>query len=53
MVARARVTNRLPPGRHRFSLVVIDAAGNRSEPDFVTVEVLADPAPISASSTPS
>jgi len=33
----------LPPGRHRFQLVVIDASGNRSRADTVTVRILKAP----------
>ncbi|WP_418320182.1 hypothetical protein [Piscinibacter sakaiensis] len=33
------VENRLAPGLHRFSLVVVDDSGNASEPDFFTVTV--------------
>jgi len=51
--ARLRVTRRLAPGRHRFSLVVVDDAGNRSAPDIVTVVVRAAPPRVSASPTPS
>ena len=39
-----RVTNKLAPGRHRFALEVIDAAGRRSIQDVVTVVVLPAPA---------
>ena len=35
----------LPPGRHRFRLAVFDAAGNRSKPATVVVEILPAPAP--------
>lgn len=38
-----RVDNPLPPGRHRFSLVVLDSRGIESEP--VTVVVTVRPAP--------
>ncbi|MCA1568395.1 MAG: PASTA domain-containing protein [Acidobacteria bacterium] len=31
----------LPPGRHRFQLVVVDDSGNRSQPDAVVVTVVA------------
>ncbi len=31
----------LPVGRHRFRLVVVDSAGNRSQPDDRVVQVLA------------
>lgn len=34
----------LPPGRHRFQLVVVDSAGNRSLADTVTVTILPPPA---------
>ena len=30
----------LPPGRHRFSLVVVDSQGRASAPDEVVVTVL-------------
>jgi hypothetical protein len=34
----------LAPGRHRFQLVVVDTAGNRSAADTVTVEIIKAPA---------
>ena len=35
----------LPPGRHRFQLVVVDDAGNRSAPAAVDVVVGPRPGP--------
>lgn len=35
------VENRLAAGQHRFALVVIDAEGNESAPDLLTVTVRA------------
>jgi len=37
--------NPLPPGRHRFSLVVVDDAGNRSQADTIEIIVRDDTAP--------
>jgi hypothetical protein len=37
------VENALPPGRFRFQLVVIDAAGLASDPALLTVEVRRGP----------
>ncbi|MGL4542343.1 MAG: hypothetical protein ACRCUI_07525 [Polymorphobacter sp.] len=37
--------NPLPPGRHHFSLVVIDDAGNQSQADTIEVIVRDDSAP--------
>ena len=34
----------LPPGRHRFQLEVVDAAGNRSKPATAMVEIRPTPA---------
>ncbi len=31
--------NALPPGKHRFQLVVVDDAGNESEPAFLNIVV--------------
>lgn len=39
------VENRLAAGLHRFALVVIDADGNESEPDVLTVAVRSPTAP--------
>lgn len=36
---RLEITNDLPAGRYRFRLVVVDEAGNASEPDELTVTV--------------
>ena len=33
------VDNALPPGRHRFRLVVTDKAGNDSAPDEIVITV--------------
>lgn len=44
-VATLLVENRLAAGQHRFALVVIDADGNESAPDVLTVTVRADPDP--------
>ena len=33
----------LPPGRHRFQLVVVDDSGNQSQPDTAIVTVVAAP----------
>ncbi|MBL8702373.1 MAG: hypothetical protein JNK67_28570 [Alphaproteobacteria bacterium] len=47
------VVGTLRPGRHRFSLVVVDSSGRRSAPDIVIVDVRpAVPADLSASPTP-
>lgn len=40
-VPRVLVDAGLPAGRHRFRLVVVDSAGNRSQPDDRVVQVLA------------
>ena len=37
--------NPLPPGRHHFSLVVVDDAGNQSQADSIEVIVRDDNAP--------
>lgn len=36
---RIEVDAGLPPGRYRFALTVMDAAGNESRQDFQTVQV--------------
>jgi len=35
----------LPPGKHRFQLIVTDDAGNTSEPDTVEVIIIDDKRP--------
>lgn len=39
------LANPLPPGRHHFSLVVVDDAGNQSQADTIEVIVRDDSAP--------
>ncbi|MFG6467179.1 hypothetical protein [Roseateles sp. BYS87W] len=46
---RLVVHNLLPPGRHRFSLVVVDEHGRTSAPDVCEVTVRPRPAPTPAS----
>lgn len=36
---RLVVQNKLPPGRHRFALVVVDEHGRESAPDICVVTV--------------
>lgn len=38
--AELRISNKLPVGKHRFELVVIDDAGQASDPASVTVTIL-------------
>ena len=45
-VSRVTVDPGLPPGVHRFRLVVIDAKGNSSAPDETLIEVRAAPRPL-------
>ena len=42
----------LPPGRHRFQLVVIDDAGNQSEPAVAEVIVIDDQKPTAVLDAP-
>lgn len=44
--------NRLPVGRHRFRLIVVDDSGNRSVPDEVDVIVADTEAPTAVLSAP-
>ncbi|RNF86198.1 hypothetical protein [Montanilutibacter psychrotolerans] len=44
--------NTLPPGRHRFRLVVVDDAGNESQPDEVDVIVADQDAPTAVLDAP-
>lgn len=42
----------LPPGRHRFQLIVVDDAGNQSEPALVEVIVVDDKKPTAVIDAP-
>lgn len=44
--------NPLPPGRHRFQLVVVDDAGNESEPAAVDIVVIDDKKPTAVIDAP-
>lgn len=44
--------NPLPPGRHRFQLVVVDDAGNESEPAAVEIVVIDDKKPTAVIDAP-
>ena len=46
-------TNRLPLGRHRFRLIVVDNSGNLSAPDEVDVIVADQTAPTAVLRAPS
>jgi len=45
-------TSALPPGRHRFQLVVVDDSGNQSEPSIVEVIVVDDKKPTAVIDAP-
>lgn len=45
--------NPLPPGRHKFRLVVVDDSGNESAPDEVEVVVLDQERPTAVLKAPS
>ncbi len=45
-------TSALPPGRHRFQLIVVDDAGNQSEPAVVEVIVVDDKKPTAVIDAP-
>lgn len=42
----------LPPGRHRFQLVVVDDSGNQSEPATVDIVVIDDKKPTAVIDAP-